>query len=125
CTKMPESEVWRFIDEENRKYIERRRSKGLFSEEEYKNRLEKLAQVEIEHSNFEGDPNKIIYLFLDTRTYVEDKYFFPLKKYKFEDAEFFGINDSDKVLTLLYGDYMTPPPEDERDTIHSEVYIIQ
>jgi lipopolysaccharide cholinephosphotransferase len=62
---------------------------------------------------------------LDTRTYVEDKYFFPLKKYKFEDAEFLGINDSDKVLTLLYGDYMTPPPEDERDTIHSEVYIIQ
>lgn len=125
CTKMPESEVWRFIDEENRKYIERRRSKGLFSEEEYKNRLEKLAQVEIEHSNFEGDPNKIVYLFLDTRTYVEDKYFFPLKKYKFEDAEFLGINDSDKVLTLLYGDYMTPPPEDERYTIHSEVYIIQ
>ena len=122
--RMPESDVWKYIDNENRKYIERRKKVGLFTEEEYKVRLERLAQDEINHASFKGDPDKMVYLFLDMKKYVEEKYVFPLKKYKFEDSEFFGAGDYDTVLTELYGDYMTPLPEDQRVMIHSEVIFI-
>ena len=124
CTKMPESEVWNFMDEENRKYIERRYSKGLFTDEEYKNRLERLAGDRVEHSSFKGDPDKTVYMFLDMKMYVEEEPLFPLRKYKFEDSEFYGFNDADKVLTVIYGDYMTPLPVEQREMIHSEVYFI-
>lgn len=31
------------------------------------------------------------------------------KKYVFEDIQVYGLQDADKYLTQLYGDYMTPP----------------
>lgn len=31
------------------------------------------------------------------------------KKYKFEDMQVYGLQEADKYLTQLYGDYMTPP----------------
>jgi lipopolysaccharide cholinephosphotransferase len=40
---------------------------------------------------------------------------FPLKKYKFEDSEFYGPKNGDKILRHWYGDkYMELPPEDKR-----------
>lgn len=39
---------------------------------------------------------------------------FPLKKIKFEDDYFSVVNDVDKYLTNLYGDYKQLPPEDKR-----------
>ncbi len=38
-----------------------------------------------------------------------------LVKYPFEDIELYGPRNYDFVLTQMYGDYMTPPPLDERD----------
>ena len=32
-------------------------------------------------------------------------------KYAFEDTEVYGLDDADKYLTQLYGDYMTPPAD--------------
>ncbi len=32
----------------------------------------------------------------------------------YEDTEFYMVRDYDAYLTRLYGDYMTPPPEDKR-----------
>ena len=32
-------------------------------------------------------------------------------KYVFEDTEVYGLDDADKYLTQLYGDYMTPPSD--------------
>lgn len=37
--------------------------------------------------------------------------------YPFEDAEFVGPADYDRFLTLLYGDYMTPPANKNKHTI--------
>ncbi|MBR6053791.1 MAG: LicD family protein [Bacteroidales bacterium] len=36
----------------------------------------------------------------------------------FEGRKFYGPKEYDKWLTLVFGDYMTPPPEDKRVAIH-------
>ena len=38
-----------------------------------------------------------------------------LTKIKFEDTEFTTLSKYDEYLTILYGDYMTPPKESERN----------
>ena len=48
---------------------------------------------------------------------------FPLKKYKFEDCEFYGPKNADKILTDTYGDYMQLPPVEKRIT-HSIEKVI-
>lgn len=124
CPRIKESEFWKFIDEENRKYILRRKSKGLFTEEEYNIRMEKLRQNQEIHASYNGDPDKTIYVFLAEARYVDESAVFPLKKYRFRDSEFYGFNDADKALTVLYKDYMTPPPVEKRIMIHDEVWFI-
>lgn len=42
--------------------------------------------------------------------------------YEFEDTAFYGVEDYDKYLTTVYGDYMTPPPEDKRGG-HPIIYV--
>jgi len=41
-----------------------------------------------------------------------------LMKHPFEDTEFYITEKYDHSLTVLYGDYMTPPPENERISAH-------
>lgn len=41
-----------------------------------------------------------------------------LASFPFEDTELPGIADFDAYLSYLYGDYMTPPPESERENRH-------
>lgn len=126
CTLLKESDIWKFFDAENRKYIERRRRAGLFSVEEYNARLERLRQDEKEHSSFAGDPDKNVYAFVDERKYLDEAGVFPLVRYKFMDSEFLGFNDADRFLTAFYGDYMKLPPLEERVRLqhHSTVEFL-
>lgn len=39
----------------------------------------------------------------------------------FEDGKYFAPSGYDEILKMLYGDYMTPPPEDQRETHHDYV----
>ena len=41
--------------------------------------------------------------------------------YDFEGMKVWGASDYDFVLTQMYGDYMTPPPENDRNHHCSEV----
>jgi lipopolysaccharide cholinephosphotransferase len=41
---------------------------------------------------------------------------FPLETIEFEDARFFAPADTDRYLTLYFGDWRTPPPEGRRGT---------
>ena len=36
----------------------------------------------------------------------------------FEGRQFYAPKEYDKWLTILFGDYMTPPPEDKRVSNH-------
>ena len=42
--------------------------------------------------------------------------------YPFENTEFYGVEKAHEYLSRLYGDYMTPPPEDKRGG-HNIVYV--
>lgn len=46
-----------------------------------------------------------------------------LGEYPFEGEVFPGPKDYDPFLTALYGDYMTPPPENQRENRHQIVKI--
>lgn len=49
---------------------------------------------------------------------------FPLRKLKFEGEEFFVPNNSDKILRILYGDYMKIPDAKDRLT-HSACIMLE
>jgi lipopolysaccharide cholinephosphotransferase len=44
-------------------------------------------------------------------------------KYKFNDFEIWGPKEYDKVLTRLYGDYMTPPPKEKQISHHRVRFV--
>ena len=43
--------------------------------------------------------------------------------YPFEGSDFYIPSGYGDVLTTLYGDYMTPPPEDQRVSTHSDRFV--
>lgn len=50
--------------------------------------------------------------------YFRKEWLLDLVEYPFEDGMFPGPRDYDACLRSLYGDYMTPPPEGERENRH-------
>lgn len=49
------------------------------------------------------------------------KYYGEGKYYKFEDTKVFGPVDYNTICTQLYGDYMTPPKEEDKNHHSSEI----
>ncbi|MCR4612050.1 MAG: LicD family protein [Lachnospiraceae bacterium] len=114
--KVKEREVRKFLNNENRRYILRRKEVGLIDEEEYKKRMSILEEDEEKERINKSESDEEVYALLNVYKckIMYAKYVFPLKKYRFEDSYFFGINQAERFLTDLYGDYMTPTPPGER-----------
>lgn len=55
----------------------------------------------------------------DTNKNIYEKEWFELIEVKFEDGMFFIPKGYDRILTMGYGDYMTPLPENQRQTHHT------
>lgn len=53
--------------------------------------------------------------------HIKRKDFEPRAQYAFEGRQFWGPKYYDKYLKIIYGDYMTPPPEDRRVSHHNLV----
>ena len=101
---------WRF--KKGMEYINKRKSFGFISPEEcqkkedfFKSRLEKEKSL---------TGNKELFAYSSDVGYQEINNILPLKKYKFEDTEFYGPNNYDAVLKVEYGSYMELPPEKDR-----------
>ena len=92
-----------------------------------KERLERLcADLEMAESiRREAECGKDVYVFpsiYDDRLYPEE--LFPLRRYRFEDTEFYGPNDADAFLKRCYGDYMKLPPVEKRVPHYSDVEFV-
>ncbi len=46
--------------------------------------------------------------------YFPKTWFYPLKRHKFEEKDFYGANDYDSYLKVLYCNYMVLPPVEKR-----------
>lgn len=110
--KLPYNELDSYINAENRAYISRRKEKGLISEDDYQMRMDKLMLNEKQKKYVDNEKNEEVFCVVTDIIHVEDV--FPLKKYMYENANFYGPANADKILTDLYGDYMQLPPEEER-----------
>jgi len=62
-------------------------------------------------------PNSIMYSF--KKETQESKYMKEYKTVKFDNIEAMISTDYDALLTKMFGDYMTPPPEEERFCKHT------
>ena len=123
--QVKEYELWKFLNDENRRYIERRWELGLMSNEEYEDRLKRLEEDKKKENQVDKTKEEDVYALIIPykckRIYKRNV--FPLKKYAFEDSAFFGVNQADIILSDIYGDYMTPTPVDQREGGHSYVEI--
>ena len=66
---------------------------------------------------YNGEDTGIYGYFCDTDGFsqtMSSNDIFPLRKMKFEDTEIYFPNESEKMLTAIYGDYMQLPPIEKR-----------
>jgi len=87
-----------------------------------------LKFIDFLSQKFNGkEKNKTHIVGFNSLVSIKKEYFlksdiFPLKKVKFENYSYNGLNDNDKYLTMQYGDYMQLPPKEKRVN-HSAVDI--
>lgn len=86
----------------------------------FKNKSEKLNKIyDFDKSKYIASPFELL-SYRDSYYQYED--FMPFIELDFEDTKFKAPNNYDKYLTKLYGDYMTPPPINER-TGHMPYFV--
>lgn len=90
---------------------------GLFFTDNFKwKRYDKISKIG------NKKPTKYVAMYDDLYKYLSVRYdadlMASLTKHPFEDTEFYITEKYDHSLTVLYGDYMTPPPENERISAH-------
>lgn len=114
--KIKEEDITDYLADEYLSYINRRKKGGTISDNEYEKRLNIIDEMRKDKQSRSSFQSKTV-LAMDgpykcRKMSLEDV--FPLRKYKFENREFWGPNNYDSILKSIYGDYMTPPPFTER-----------
>lgn len=84
--------------------------------------IEKINNLIYENSNKKEDCVLVSYAYNIFPLIFEQNIFFPAKEIMFEEHSFFVQHDVDKYLTLIYGDYMQLPDEENRLT-HSPLEL--
>ena len=123
-----ERDIELFSLREKLEYHKRLHSVGILSDKEFKSFQEKtekeILQEEAKNQNTpSGD--KQLFLALPKRyRQIPMKDFFPLKQYVFEGVYFAGPDNADKILSRIYGDYMTLPPVEDRHPHYDNVLFL-
>ena len=123
--KMKMCELDDYRNDENLAYLQRRMDKGLITPEDYSRRMTKLqADREAAAHEDRSDTHEVLGLMGRMCSYFELEEVFPLKKYQFEDTEFWGPCKAEVILEKIYGDFMTFPPVEERVGHYSSVEFL-
>lgn len=86
--------------------------------------MQKTEAIVKEYSVYESDCVADIMLPYGERSIAETEWFSNTVLVDFEDYKFSIPADYDKILTKIYGDYMTPPPKDKQIPRHDiTIYI--
>lgn len=124
CKKMKLKNLCKFRENEAKKYLDRKLSNNLISNEEYGLKLSALlSKIENEEKDSIGSDEEIFAMAVQER-FMKSKDVFPLKRYVFDDEEFFGPNNADEILKRFYGDYMSLPKQENRIPHYSKVLFI-
>lgn len=129
-TKVKESEESAFLLKEHIAYLNRRNDKGLIDATLYRNKMAALlCELSlVESSNEKDDIENDNDIFACPGIYKDFLYpheLFPLKKYKFEDAIFYGPQNADVFLSRCYNHYMQLPAKNKRHPHYSEVIFFE
>lgn len=127
--KIKVSDLCEFSEMQFIKYVKRRKDLGLMDDNEFERRLEFLDLID---ERFWNNATKTETLDTVDRYVLSNAYtsrqklelaeFLPLKKYKFEDTQFWGPNNADAILKKFYGSsYMELPPEEKQKSHYSSV----
>ena len=119
--RMKMCELNDYRNNENSAYIERRRDKGLITHEDFSRRMADLqkARQAAAHED-KSDTHEVLALMGKGKSFELDEVF-PLKRYQFEDAEFYGPAKAEVILQKIYGEFMKFPPVEERTGHYSSV----
>lgn len=121
-----EEQIFRLT--EHLDYLNRKHSTSMMSEDEFKTRsMAIIKKLEIEKVTLsqQKDLGREMYAFFviyNDRLFLDEM--FPLKKYAFENTEFYGPQNADALLSRCYGDYMRLPPVEKRRPHYSNVIFL-
>lgn len=120
--EMRENKVDLFRLKEQLKYQQRKQRVGLITLKEFQRVQKEIRiKIELEENGLDMENEAIAYGMVLNERIMYPNEIFPLKKYKFENYEFYGPDDSDALLTRFYGDYMKLPEEKNRKPHYSKV----
>lgn len=111
-----------YLNNENFAYIQRRKEKGLITPEDFSRRMIQLQNDREAPEQASDDSHEVFALITQYQCkFLEPEEIFPLRKYKFEDTEFYGPAKAELILEKIYGDFMTLPPPEQRTGHYSSV----
>ena len=118
-TKMKRSEVALWKKKSAIEFLVRKHDVGVLPDDQYREQFDEWTTdyVELLRQNVtQGGADDEVYsaLIPTLSNPIEVDDIFPLKKYQFADTEFWGPNNADHILTIMYGDYMQVPPYERR-----------
>lgn len=126
--KIKRSKVDVYIKREAIEFLVRKYDAGLIRDDVYD---QTFAQWSKEYVDILGDLSKQndsdeeVYNNLSWIKEIEIDHIFPLKKYDFEDTQFWGPNNYDAILSQFYGDYMTIPEFEKRQISYDYVEFLK
>ena len=120
--KMKRKSVEKNIAIDHKQYLKRRLEIGNFDENEYnrrmkENRVEERISAGIQKEQDSCDNEDVYLIGTASKPYVEAKYVFPLKKYRFEDTEIMSFNNAEAYLKNHYGPSFRKMPQEEHRNI--------
>ncbi|SCW32848.1 Phosphorylcholine metabolism protein LicD [Ruminococcaceae bacterium YRB3002] len=93
------------------------------SPEGNKRLVKEIVDLCKEHSYDDSEYVGLLMSSYRTREIMPKEYFGTPKLYSFEGHELYGVENADSYLTQLYGDWKTPPSEENRRSDHTNEMI--